>query len=68
MAHHDLNILKQRFLLVANERGIEAAEREFLAALDPLHPTTAAVHRALLADLMQDADGKFFYRTPEATP
>lgn len=63
MSDHDLNNLKQRFLYLANEQGRDAAERETFAGLKPLAPTTEALRRALLADLKQDADGKFFYRT-----
>lgn len=64
MNSHDLSNLQQRFLwLISQHGGTEAALAQMFAGLDPLAPTNEALRRALLADLMQDADGKFFYRT-----
>jgi hypothetical protein len=58
----DLNILKQRFTMIANEEGIDAAERKLLAGRDPLDPATVALRRALLAELVQDEHGQYSYR------
>jgi hypothetical protein len=57
----DLDDIKRRFLALANEKGIEAAEQECFAALPPLHPKTRALRGALLADLVRDDDGKWRY-------
>lgn len=62
MTKPDLSILMQRFLHLANAQGSDAAQHEIFAGLAPLAPATVALRRALLAGLMQDAQGKFFYR------
>jgi hypothetical protein len=53
--------LKERFLRIANEQGVEIAERQLFAGLDPLAPATVALHRTLLGDLKTDERGRFFY-------
>lgn len=61
MTIDDLKQLKQRFVELANEKGVDAAENEFFAARNSLAPATVALRRALLADLAQDEQGHFFY-------
>lgn len=65
-SNHDLNNVKHRFLFLANEQGIKAAEREILAGLDPLNPKTQGLRRALLTDLQQDERGQWFYPNRDA--
>lgn len=62
MTSHDLNNLRHRFLFLTNQHGgTEPALAEMFASLDPLNPKTAALRRALLADLQQDERGEWFY-------
>lgn len=62
MQEHDIDDIKHRFLCVANEKGIEAAKREFFSGRDPRHPDTAALRRMLFRGLVQEECGQYAYR------